>query len=545
MRQGLHRAICAASRMMVMPFVLLILGGWSAAAAAQSPQPFGPCPIEAYQTIQVAGIYGLYTINVGDGTITLVGTDTELQGSNGGNTNGINAIGFNTADRYIYGWNTSTRQVVRVGQAGVAEYLGPTPAGLNGYGPNVGDVYNGRLYLLSGTQMRVVDLATNTVVQSLSSSALNQLTDWAFNAGDGLLYAVRNNDGALLRIDPVTANVTVLPGVSVPTGAAFGAQYFDNQGSLYASRNDGTIFRIRNADGSGTPSVQVLTSAAPATGQNDGARCPNSAPPVASVEVHKALTAESGVLSGRAEPGELLTYTFTLTNDGLAATPGAYAFYEVLPAATQLQSVTGASVDCPLASVGVRLCTLTVPGPLAAGGGTATAVMTVRILDPLPAGTTRILNLASDDNVTPPTGCSGSNQPCAPAPSCDPALDPAHCVVLPLPASDLRVSKTNTPAQGADDLSADTVNSGTTVVYTIVVTNNGPDAATGATLIDTPGAGLNCPAAAPVTCSSPTAGVCPTGPITIGQLSAGVVLGALPATAGANTASFTFACDVP
>ena len=134
---------------------------------------------------------------------------------------------------------------------------------------------------------------------------------------------------------------------------------------------------------------------------------------------------------------------------------------------------------------------------------------------------------------------------CAPAPSCDPAVDPAHCVVLPLPAADLRVSKTNTPAQGADDLPADTVNSGTTVVYTVVVTNNGPDVAAGAILADTPGVGLTCPGAAAVTCSSPTPGVCPAGPITVGDLAVGVALGTLPATAGANTASFTFACDVP
>lgn len=530
-------------RSLLLACAMLLGMGFGQAALAQSPQPFGPCPIEAYQTIQVGGSYGLYTINVGDGTITLVGTDTELQGSNGGNTNGINAIGFNTADRFIYGWNSSTRQIVRVGQSGVAEFLGPTPAGLNGYGPNVGDVFNGRLYLLSGTQMRVVDLATNAVVASLSSSALNQLTDWAFNSADGLLYAVRNNDGAILRIDPVTAAVTVVSTVTVPTGSAFGAQYFDDQGSLYASRNDGTIYRVRNADGRGPLSVQVLTSAAPATGQNDGARCPNSLAPVASVNLAKALTAESGALPGRAEPGELLTYTFTLTNNGSAATVGAYPFHEVLPAGTRLESVSGVSVDCPVASTGARLCTLTYPGTLAASGGAANATLVVRVLDPLPAGITRILNLVADDNATPPAGCTGTNQPCNPAPACDPALDPAHCVVLPLPSADLRLTKTNTPGiNGEVDQTADNVTSGTTVAYTVVAANNGPDDADGALLTDPAPAGMSCTTA---TCTATGGASCPaqTGAALVAALQGGGV--AVPSLPAGGSVTVVLSCQIP
>ncbi len=90
------------------------------AAFAQSPQPFGACPIEAYQTIGVGDTYSLDTINAGDGTVTNVGSDVEMQGSNAGNTNGINAIDFNDRDRFIHGWNPSRSRVVRVGQSGLA-----------------------------------------------------------------------------------------------------------------------------------------------------------------------------------------------------------------------------------------------------------------------------------------------------------------------------------------------------------------------------------------------------------------------------------------
>ena len=115
---------------------------------------------------------------------------------------------------------------------------------------------------------------------------------------------------------------------------------------------------------------------------------------------------------------------------------------------------------------------------------------------------------------------------------------------LALPQADLTVTKTNTPGSGPNDQPADTVVSGTTTNYTIVVTNNGPASASGAVIQDTPGTGVTCPAPTPVTCTSPTVGACPAGPLTVANLTAGVALGTLPATAGSNTATFTFSCTV-
>jgi uncharacterized repeat protein (TIGR01451 family) len=111
-------------------------------------------------------------------------------------------------------------------------------------------------------------------------------------------------------------------------------------------------------------------------------------------------------------------------------------------------------------------------------------------------------------------------------------------------AANLAITKTNTPLAGPDDQAADTVDSGANTTYTLVVTNSGPDAVTGAVVTDTPGTGITCPAATPVTCTSPTAGVCPAGPLTVANLTASVTLGNLPATAGSNTATFTFTCTV-
>ncbi len=111
--------------------------------------------------------------------------------------------------------------------------------------------------------------------------------------------------------------------------------------------------------------------------------------------------------------------------------------------------------------------------------------------------------------------------------------------------ADLSIAKTNTPLSGPNDQAADTVESGAQSAYTVVVTNNGPGPAVNAVISDTPGAGITCPAANVVTCASTAApSACPAGPLTVANLTAGVALGTLPATAGANTVTFTFNCTV-
>ncbi|WP_152566273.1 CshA/CshB family fibrillar adhesin-related protein [Lysobacter antibioticus] len=105
------------------------------------------------------------------------------------------------------------------------------------------------------------------------------------------------------------------------------------------------------------------------------------------------------------------------------------------------------------------------------------------------------------------------------------------------PLADLIITKTNTPGVGPSDQAGDTVTRGATTIYTIAVTNNGPDTVTGAVLSD-PAAGRNgLTCTAPPTCSG---AACPAG-LTLAQLESGVALGAL-----ANGASVvvTLTCTV-
>lgn len=110
-----------------------------------------------------------------------------------------------------------------------------------------------------------------------------------------------------------------------------------------------------------------------------------------------------------------------------------------------------------------------------------------------------------------------------------------------LTSADVSITKTNTPASGASDLAADTVTSGGTTTYDIVVSNAGPAGANGAVVRDAPSAGLVCTA---VTCTT-TSGtaVCPTAPISVTdfQSSTGV---AIPTLSANSSLTFKLTCTV-
>ncbi len=111
--------------------------------------------------------------------------------------------------------------------------------------------------------------------------------------------------------------------------------------------------------------------------------------------------------------------------------------------------------------------------------------------------------------------------------------------VTPL-VTDLSITKTNTPGVNSEvDQSGDTLTSGATTEYILTVTNNGPDSVQGAVVTDIVGAGLTCNATDIVTISGD--GV-PTGSFTIGDLTgAGITLETL---ADGEAATLTYTCEV-
>jgi trimeric autotransporter adhesin len=100
---------------------------------------------------------------------------------------------------------------------------------------------------------------------------------------------------------------------------------------------------------------------------------------------------------------------------------------------------------------------------------------------------------------------------------------------------DLSVSKTNNLA-GTVDVTGDTVARGQGTSYRIIVTNNGPQAVTGAVVNDPSAAGLNCTS---LTC---TGTACPATAPTVANLqSPGVTLGTLPVS---GTTTLDLTCTV-
>jgi uncharacterized repeat protein (TIGR01451 family) len=114
-------------------------------------------------------------------------------------------------------------------------------------------------------------------------------------------------------------------------------------------------------------------------------------------------------------------------------------------------------------------------------------------------------------------------------------LNPSNCAtnvatVTVNPSFDLQIAKSNGVSQ---------VFSGSTTTYTLTITNNGPDSATGATVKDVPGAGLTCPVGNAVTITGAGA---PGGSWTIGDLiGPGIVLGTI---GNGQNVTVTYSCQV-
>lgn len=254
------------------PIKLLGLSSLLCASAAFS-QPFESCPSKAFlfqsQPVQVYGV-------------NLVTGNTSLLQGNTGTSSNINAVGFDFDSRYIFGYDTTLKQVVRLDKD-----FNVSPVATSGlpsdYTFFVGDVYNKHYYLYrKGKGLFRIDLSpldndpdAVLVVEQISAQATVALTDFAFHPGNGNLYGVDNNSGALYAFDINDGSTTYI-GDTGETGT-FGAGYFDADGYYYVSRNqDGDIFRIDLSNDANLQSGNVSAvkfASGPSSSQNDGARC--------------------------------------------------------------------------------------------------------------------------------------------------------------------------------------------------------------------------------------------------------------------------------
>ncbi len=297
------------------------------------------------------------------------------------------------------------------------------------------------------TQSPAISLVKTANVGSLP--AVGQLVGYTFtatNTGNVTLTAVSISDP--------------LPGLSVLSCAPVQPATLAPNQQLVCS----ATYTVTTADlnAGGVTNTATATGTPPAGGPvSDTDSVTLTAPPV--LTVSKALTGESITVDGFAQPGEVLTYTITLSNQSGTAATGV-AVNEVVPANTVFVGGTPAW-SCAAGSPAGTACNASVNVPGFSGGnpGTATLTFSVQVANPLAEGVQSVANAVAINGQTPPN--------CAVTPG-----DPA-CVVSP--TLNLRFDKTV--------LSLDTVGPNAfNVRYQLVVRNVGATAAN-YTLVDTLG----------------------------------------------------------
>ncbi|MBD2757418.1 beta strand repeat-containing protein [Spirosoma validum] len=254
------------------------------------PTPFA-CTSTAYQVAVPTGsgltTSVLYAFDVNSGVRTVLDTLTR----------NINAIGYNTADNLIWGYDNSANRVVRIdGNRVTTAFLIQNLPTTQNY--VVGDVLNGGyLFLLGVTDKKyyVVDLGP---IRSTYLDLVDPLTgytadaspfgttipdrvisDWAYDPATSRFYALTNpgdaNPYQVVILNPTTGSTTLTTGQVTGGGirgetSGYGATFVDNTGSLYVYANTlDEFFKINIA----AKTAVKLSSADLPLGGNDGASC--------------------------------------------------------------------------------------------------------------------------------------------------------------------------------------------------------------------------------------------------------------------------------
>ncbi len=231
------------------------------------------------------------------------------------------------------------------------------------------------------------------------------------------------------------------------------------------------------------------------------------------VSVDLAITKTDGVTT--AAPGQTVTYTIVVSNAGPSDATGA-TVTDTFPAA-----ITSASWTC--ATSGGGSCTASGAGNLSDTVNVpAGATLTYTVLAAI--SSSAIGTLSNTASVGAPGGATDTNPGDNSATDSD-TLSGGRGA----PMADIAVTKTD---------GVTSVTAGGATIYTIVVSNPGPQAAGGAVLTDPVAAGL---AKTGVTCGNATGGAqCPISP-TIAQLESGIAIPVLPS---GGSVTFTVAANV-
>src|SRR5690554_2453853 len=217
-----------------------------------------------------------------------------------------NAIAIDLVSGVMYGMRANG-DLHQIHTDGTTTNLG-TVSGLPSTGYVSGEMDSlGNYYVVqAGTASTMYNI--NTATKTAASITLSQsiaISDMAYNVNDGLLYAVANNTGQLISINPVSAAITPI-GTSPGTGV-FGAMWGSNTGSIYAQESaTGEMYQYDTATGN-----RVLIATGTSASGADGAHCVTS--PI-TFEADLSVTKTDG--TANYIPGFSTTYTIVAENNG-------------------------------------------------------------------------------------------------------------------------------------------------------------------------------------------------------------------------------------
>lgn len=236
--------------------------------------PFDDCPTEAFLSQYKNGSTHYKSVDLSTGLVTTLQTDDGLGGDS------INAIAFNSTDKYIYGFDRNELALVKLDSDFKATVLNFTNPPTNNF--YVGDIKDNKFYFYRrylGLYYTNLDSSAPdylTITKVIGSNKSIRIADFAFHPTDGNIYAVEAKSGRLYQIDPTTGVATNVANIGFTSPrSAFGATYFDSEGYLYFLRNnDGNIYRTDITDPNNITGGSVYFAKADASNSNDGARCP-------------------------------------------------------------------------------------------------------------------------------------------------------------------------------------------------------------------------------------------------------------------------------
>ncbi|HRI61563.1 MAG TPA: gliding motility-associated C-terminal domain-containing protein [Saprospiraceae bacterium] len=226
----------------------------------------------------------------------------------------VNAAGFRSTDNFIYCVNPYEGTLIRLDADGQAQVLAQLPLNLN-HSYFAGDVTpDGRYLVIIGTlffttgggvasDMVKIDLEDpNYGITTVSINQEAQIFDIAFQPVTGELYGYDSGSQRLVKIDPVTGDISFsFPASGVPV--ATGSLFFDAYGNLFAygspnfTSDQNSFYSINPLTGAST-----LLYKGPPAEASDGCSCPYT------VELTKTVKPE------QAFPCTDVEYTFEILN---------------------------------------------------------------------------------------------------------------------------------------------------------------------------------------------------------------------------------------